>query len=130
MSGPRLIPLGFDKWVRADRVYALVPVEDRGPGRRTLVWVEGIAEPLVASRSAAAIRRDVGPDRLAAADEVTSDALALLGDLVERVGGVGALVRREIRTETSLDLDALERRARDILERTAAEDEPPTLFGS
>ena len=56
-----LIPLGYGKFVRADRVYALVPLEgaDRGDGRRTLVHVEGIEEPLVASRSEGAIARDV-----------------------------------------------------------------------
>jgi hypothetical protein len=56
-----LIPLGYGKYVRADRVYALVPLEGRarGDGRRTLVHVEGIDEPLVASRSEGAIARDV-----------------------------------------------------------------------
>ncbi len=56
-----LIPLGYGKFVRADRVYALVPLEgpDRGDGRRTLVHVEGLEDPLVASRSEGAIARDV-----------------------------------------------------------------------
>ncbi|MGI8430558.1 MAG: hypothetical protein ACR2OB_14940 [Solirubrobacteraceae bacterium] len=56
-----LIPLGYGKFVRADRVFALVPLagEDRGEGRRTLVHVEGIDEPLVASRSEGAVARDV-----------------------------------------------------------------------
>ena len=56
-----LIPLGYGKFVRADRVYALVPLEgaERGEGRRTLVHVEGIAEPLVASRSESAIAADL-----------------------------------------------------------------------
>jgi hypothetical protein len=56
-----LIPLGYGKFVRADRVYALVPLEgpERGEGRRTLVHVEGITEPLVASRSEAAIAADL-----------------------------------------------------------------------
>ena len=56
-----LIPLGYGKFARADRVYALVPLEGdrRGDGRRTLVHVEGIEEPIVASRSEAAIARDV-----------------------------------------------------------------------
>lgn len=59
--GTPLVPLGYGKLVRADRVYALVPLEggDRGDGRRTLVHVEGIEEPLVASRSEAAIARDI-----------------------------------------------------------------------
>ncbi len=56
-----LIPLGYGKFVRADRVFALVPLEgpDRGDGRRTLVYVDGIEDPLIASRSEAAIARDV-----------------------------------------------------------------------
>jgi hypothetical protein len=56
-----LIPLGYGKFVRADRIYALVPLEgpSRGDGRRTLVHVEGIETPLIASRSEAAIARDL-----------------------------------------------------------------------
>jgi hypothetical protein len=56
-----LIPLGYGKFVRADRVFALLPLEgaDRGDGRRTLVYVEGIEEPIIASRSEGAIARDV-----------------------------------------------------------------------
>jgi hypothetical protein len=58
---PPLVPLGYGKYVRADRVYALVPLEgaDRGDGRRTLVHVEGIEDPIVASRAEGAIARDV-----------------------------------------------------------------------
>jgi hypothetical protein len=56
-----MIPLGYGKFVRADRVYALVPLEghDRGDGRRTLVHVEGIEQPLIASRSERALAEDV-----------------------------------------------------------------------
>jgi hypothetical protein len=56
-----MVALGYGKFVRADRVFALVPLEGplRGDGRRTLVHVEGIAEPLVASRSEGAIAHDV-----------------------------------------------------------------------
>jgi hypothetical protein len=58
---PPLVSLGYGKLVRADRVYALVPLEgsERGDGRRTLVFVEGIVEPLVASRSEGAIAGDM-----------------------------------------------------------------------
>lgn len=58
---PALIPLGYGKYVRADRVFALVPLEraERGDGRRTIVHVEGIDDPIVASRSEGAIARDV-----------------------------------------------------------------------
>ncbi len=56
-----LIALGYGKFVRADRIYALVPLlgDDRGDGRRTLVHVDGIEEPLIASRSEAAIAHDL-----------------------------------------------------------------------
>ncbi len=56
-----MVALGYGKFVRADRVYALVPLEgeDRGDGRRTLVHVEGIDQPLTASRSETAIAQDV-----------------------------------------------------------------------
>ena len=56
-----MVALGYGKFARADRVFALVPLEghDRGDGRRTLVYVEGIEDPLVASRSEAAIARDL-----------------------------------------------------------------------
>lgn len=58
---PRMVHLGYGKWVRADRVFAAVPLEgaDRRDGRRTYVHVEGLAEPLVASRSERAILADV-----------------------------------------------------------------------
>ena len=56
-----LVPLGYGKYVRADRVFALVPLEGRarGYGRRTLVHVEGLDDPIVASRSESAIARDI-----------------------------------------------------------------------
>jgi hypothetical protein len=58
---PALVPLGYGKFVRPDRVFALVPLEgeDRGDGRRTLVYVDGIEEPIIASRAEGAIARDV-----------------------------------------------------------------------
>lgn len=58
---PPLISLGYGKFVRADRVFALVPLEgaERGDGRRTLVYVDGLEQPIVASRSEGAIARDL-----------------------------------------------------------------------
>ena len=58
---PRMVPLGYGKFVRADRVFALVPIEgaERRDGRRTYVHVDGLSEPVVASRSERAILADV-----------------------------------------------------------------------
>ena len=57
---PRLIPLGYGKFARADRIYALVPLdaEERAHGRRTYVHIDGLDRPIVASRSARAILAD------------------------------------------------------------------------
>jgi hypothetical protein len=62
MSAPRMVFLGFGKYARADRIYALEPItgEERGSGRRTLVWIEGIADPLVASRTQETILEEMG----------------------------------------------------------------------
>ena len=48
-----MIHLGYGKFARADRVYALVPLEgsERRDGARTYVHVDGPTEPIVASRS-------------------------------------------------------------------------------
>lgn len=56
-----MIALGYGKFARADRMFALVPLEgpERGDGRRTLVYVEGLEQPIVASRSESAIARDI-----------------------------------------------------------------------
>lgn len=66
-----MVALGYGKFVRADRVFAVVPIEagDRGDGRRTYVHVDGMAEPLVASRSERAI--------LAELDAALTDAAGL-----------------------------------------------------
>ncbi|MGI8505272.1 MAG: hypothetical protein ACR2MK_00440 [Solirubrobacteraceae bacterium] len=59
--GTPMVALGYGKFVRADRIYALVPLQagERGDGRRTLVHVEGIEGPLIASRSEGAIAHDL-----------------------------------------------------------------------
>lgn len=58
---PRMIALGYGKFVRADRVYAVVPIEgdERRHGQRTYVHVDGLDQPLVASRTERAILADV-----------------------------------------------------------------------
>ena len=61
MSEVRFIALGMGRYVRADRVLAVVPVEgeQRGPGRRTLLWLDGVPEPIVASRGEQGIMSDL-----------------------------------------------------------------------
>lgn len=63
-SVPQMVFLGFGKYVRADRIYALEPIvgDERGNGRRTLVWVEGMPEPMVASRTQQTILDEMGAE--------------------------------------------------------------------
>lgn len=55
-----MVPLGYGRFVRADEIVAVLPIEDgRGRGRRTHVHVAGLAAPVVASRSEGAILADM-----------------------------------------------------------------------
>jgi hypothetical protein len=55
-----MVPLGYGRFVRADEIVALLPIENgRGSGRRTHVHVAGLASPIVASRSEGAILADM-----------------------------------------------------------------------
>ena len=116
-----MVFLGFGKYVRADRIYAIEPLrgEDRGGGRRTLVWVDGIPEPLVASRTERTILLDMGLKGEATAPLV-DEALQLAERLAEDAGKVGPLLARSIKSEAGLDLPDLARRARRLLEATTA----------
>ncbi len=113
----QMVFLGFGKWARADRIYALEPLtgDDRGGGRRTRVWVDGIPDPVVAARTERTILADMGQDS-AAGSAVLDEAL----DLAERVA--------KAVDEGPLDLRDLGRRARRVLEKTAKPPEPEQLF--
>jgi hypothetical protein len=55
-----MVALGYGGFVRADDIVAVLPItEGRGRGRRTHVHVAGLAAPIVASRSEAAILADM-----------------------------------------------------------------------
>jgi hypothetical protein len=108
----RMIFLGFGKYARADKIYALEPLAEgeRGHGRRTRVWIEGVSDPIVASRTERTILHDMGEDA-AAASPIIDQAL----DLAERLAA---------QTEAGrVDLADLGRRARRLLEATAPPDD-------
>ena len=114
---PKMISLGFGKWARADRIYALEPLEgpERGHGRRTRVWVEGVPDPVVASRTERTILAEMGQDG-SGTSQVLDDAL----DLAERLATAVE--------EGRVDLGDLGRRARRVLEKTARPPEAEQLF--
>ena len=61
-DAPRMVFLGFGKYIRADRIFGVEPLaaDNRGSGARTRVWVEGIPEPVIASRTERAILAEMG----------------------------------------------------------------------
>jgi hypothetical protein len=112
-----MVFLGFGKYARADRIYALEPLrgDERGGGHRTRVWVEGVADPIIASRTERTILADMGQE--AAVDvALVEDAVALAQRVLE-----GAEQGR-------LDLVDLQRRARRLLEATTTPDGGQRLF--
>lgn len=109
-----IIPLGYGKFVRADKIIALEPIEeDRGPGRRTRVYVEQVANPIIASRTENSI--------LANMTEVPREvmeataALELLQDILDDLHQIGPMLRKSIKKEAQLDLDKIEKRIEEIL---------------
>ena len=108
-SDTRMVALGFGKFARADRIYALERItgEERGDGRRTRVWIEGVADPLIASRTEMTILRDMGQESAATAREF-DEAL----DLAARLAAAAE--------EGRVDLSDLGRRARRLLASTTS----------
>ena len=107
-----MVVLGFGKYARADKIYALEPLGEgeRGHGRRTRVWIEGVPEPIIASRTERTILLDMG-EGAAANSQILDQAL----DLAERLA--------EQTRAGRVDLADLGRRARRLLEATAKPDD-------
>jgi hypothetical protein len=113
----RMVFLGFGKFARADKIYALEPLggSERGHGARTRVWVEGVAAPIIASRTERTIVAEMGGDT------------ALRSQLVDQ--GVELAERLLQQTESGrVDLGDLSRRARRLLESTTNPAEDDQLF--
>ena len=112
----RMVFLGFGKYARADKIYALEPItgDDRGGGRRTRVWIEGVAEPLVAARTERTILHDMGHE---AGDTALLDGAL---DLAERLASAA--------DEGRVDLADLGRRAKRVLAATSRPSETEPLF--
>jgi hypothetical protein len=108
-TDPRMVFLGFGKYARSDKIFALEPIrgEDRGDGRRTEVWVDGIGSPIVASRTERTILGDMGQER--AADPAILEEALELAERLLRAAEVGRV-----------DLGDLARRARHVLESATA----------
>jgi hypothetical protein len=102
----QLVALGYGTYVRSDEVVAVEPItEGRGPGKRSLVWVRGVPEPLVASRSEGAIVDDLTTPVEEAA-RMTAQRTALRR-LLGVLDAISPGVRRILSEETDTDIDEL-----------------------
>ncbi len=109
-----IIPLGYGKYFRSDFIVGLEPIEeDRGPGKRTYVYVQGLSEPVIASRSEGAILRDL----VETPREVTNvrEQRQLLADILDTVQEIDPLLRSIVLMQGKWDLDRLEERIMEIL---------------
>ncbi len=108
-----IIPLGYGKFVRSDKIVALDPIEEnRGPGRRTYVYVDGINNPLIASRTETSILSNIvkTPKEVI---EATA-ALELLHDILDDIKHIGPMLRKSIKEEADLNLDKIEMKIKEI----------------
>jgi hypothetical protein len=113
----RMIFLGFGKYARADKIYAVEPItgKERGGGQRTRVWIEGVPDPIIAGRTERTILHDMGQDS-ALTGPIIDEALKL----AERIVADAEKGR--------VDLNDLGRRARRLLEKTSSPDDGEKLF--
>lgn len=110
-----MIFLGYDKYLRSDVIVGLEPLEEeRGPGKRTKVYIEGQMEPIIASRTERTIMRDLVEESEEAIS--TRECIELLKDIRESVNEIPSMVRQIVREQGNWDLDRLEERLRDVLE--------------
>lgn len=105
-----MVALGYGKYFRSDAIVGLEPIDDeegRGPGQRTWVYVEGLGEPLVGSRSQSTILRDM----VETPREVTraGEQYRLLVDILETVRDINPVLRQIFKQQADWDLDRLER---------------------
>ena len=102
----QLIALGYGKYVRSDDVIAVEPITDgRGPGRRSMVWVRGIPEAMVASRAEGSVVDDL----VTPADEAArmKAQRSVLRKMLRVMESASPPVRRVLGEETGADLDDL-----------------------
>lgn len=110
-----MIALSYGKYARSDKIIAMGPIEDdRGPGRRTRVFVEELGKPIIASRTENTILANMV--RVPKEVMEATSALELLQELLDSLEQVGPMLRKSIKREAKLDLDKFEERIKEILE--------------
>lgn len=123
----RMVHLGYQKYWRSEEIVGLLPIEeDRGPGRRTEVYVTNRSEPVVAARTEETILEDLlreageGPDS-ARLRETVHEMLDALRDL-------SPLLKRMLRNEEGFDVKAWIGRLSSLVEEEGGPSAQEDLF--
>jgi hypothetical protein len=109
----RMVFLGYGKYWRSDAIIGLMPIEDeRGPGRRTNVFVTGRAEPIVASRTELSILEDMGATDEGFQVEALRESVR---ELLAAFHEFSPVLRRALQHEHHFDVERWEERLGEIL---------------
>ena len=127
----RMVSLGYGKFWRSEEIVGVSPIqEERGPGRRTEVYVSTVEEPLIASRSERSILRDMVrlPDEEFRAEE----ARDLLTELLDDLADINPVLRRMLANEVRVDVRSWEQRISALLdqENGPTDDSQEDLFST
>lgn len=113
IKGDRMVFLGYGKYWRSDGIVGLMPIEEeRGPKRRTNVFVEGRAEPIVASRTEQSILEDMGATDSGFQTQALREAIT---ELLAAFHEFPPVVRRALQEERRFDVEQWEQRLSELL---------------
>lgn len=116
----RMVFLGYGKYWRSDAIVGLMPIEEgRGPGQRTNVFIDGRAEPLVASRTEESILEDMGATDSGFQLEALREATR---ELLEAFHEFSPVLRRALQNEHHFDVEKWEQRLSTLLRPTEHSD--------
>jgi len=123
-----MIHLGYGKYWKSDEIVGLKPIEEnRGPGRRTEVFIQGREDSIVASRSEAAILRDMTRNE---GDEGfrTGEAVSVLHDLLDDLGDLKPDMRKALHADAGFDVEVWIFRLRSLLDGSESTPGQEDLF--
>jgi len=109
----RMVLLGYGKYWRSDGIVGLMPIEEeRGPRRRTNVFVQGRGDPIVASRTEQSILDDMGATEGGFQTEALREAVT---ELLTALHEFSPVLRRALLNEHHFDVERWEQRLGEVL---------------
>jgi hypothetical protein len=117
-----MVALGYGKYFKSESIIGLQPIEEgRGPGRRTFVYIQGLSDPIIASRSQGAILRDM----IEMPSEITRvrEQRQLLADILDTISEIDPMLRSIIHAQGGWDLDRLEEMIDNVLPLAGTQEE-------